>query len=134
MSTRSAVHILIPAPARATQPCACRAEVAFGRIGMGDTRRGTIATHDCVLGGYARAFGWQLDLEAAATLHFELASDAFEPKLVITRRSMAWVDGARNRRGHVATLLRQLPPGRYLVWAAAPLYAAGAYELRVRPG
>jgi hypothetical protein len=111
---------------------ACRAAVAFGTIAAGDNRAGTLAGHDCVLDGYARAYGYQLDLGTRSTLHFELESSDFLPEIVITNRNMNWIGGSWDY-GPVATLVHDLPAGQYIVWAMAPLHRTGAYQLRVGP-
>jgi hypothetical protein len=116
---------------RTAQLCGASSATA---IALGQAVSDSITDTDCSSmdgwGGYVRADGYQLDLGTHSTLYFDMESSDFQPQILITNHNMQWIDGTRSH-GHVATLLRDLPAGQYIVWAAAPLHGTGAYQLRV---
>jgi hypothetical protein len=100
-------------------------------LNVGDAVTGSLASDDCRLTDGSYADRWAFTLGSATTVRLDLASDAFDPYLVLTDTANNVVASDDDSGpGSSSRIEAALPAGSYLVWANT--YAAGqtgAYSL-----
>lgn len=108
----------------------CRAELARP-MSPGETYEDSLRRWDCVLLDAPYADGWTLSLAEPQTLMISMASEAFEPVLLVTTGDMDILAFAFDGSGGgAANLVYGFEPGEYFVWATSyEIGDTGAYRL-----
>ena len=98
-------------------------ETAF-TIVVGESKNGELLTEDCALDDGSFSDRWSLTLSTPATVRIDLASDAFDPYLLVTNAGGDVIasddDGGDDDNARVEVTL---PAGTFIVWANT--FAAG---------
>ncbi|MDQ4081051.1 MAG: Ig-like domain-containing protein, partial [Gemmatimonadota bacterium] len=93
-------------------------------IAVGETKNGELRTEDCALDDGSFSDRWLLTLSAPTTVRLDLASDAFDPYLLVTNAEGDVVasddDGGDDDNARIEV---PLPAGTFIVWANT--FAAG---------
>lgn len=93
-------------------------------IAVGETKNGELLTEDCALDDGSFSDRWLLTVSAPATVRLDLASDAFDPYLLVTNAEGDVVasddDSGDDDNARVEV---PLPAGTFMVWANT--FAAG---------
>jgi hypothetical protein len=104
---------------------------ATDSLGVADSVRGTLAATDCALPDGRFVDVWSLRIDAAVTATIALTGDTLDAFLLVADSAGRWIaanDDVGNQPG--ASITRDLPPGRYDVWATSTAPGSvGGYAL-----